>query len=64
MENHRRWVRLLFGREFPFDHVLNMWDRLFAHDAQLDCIDFVCVAMLLRIRWLRKSHRNGFAGTL
>ncbi|KAL8728893.1 MAG: hypothetical protein Q9166_005133 [cf. Caloplaca sp. 2 TL-2023] len=46
-----RWIRLLFGREFPFDHVLALWDRLFAEDPSLDLIDLVCVSMLLRIRW-------------
>ncbi|MCJ1244124.1 hypothetical protein MMC30_001322 [Trapelia coarctata] len=46
-----RWIRLLFGREFPFDDVLSLWDVLFAEDPGLELIDFVCVAMLLRVRW-------------
>ncbi|KAI4222635.1 MAG: hypothetical protein L6R36_005995 [Xanthoria steineri] len=46
-----RWIRLLFGREFPFDHVLALWDAIFAEDPTLDLIDLVCVSMLLRIRW-------------
>ncbi|CAL5870112.1 uncharacterized protein PFLUO_LOCUS4347 [Penicillium psychrofluorescens] len=46
-----RWMRLLFGREFPFDDVLMMWDLLFAHGLQSDLVDFTCIAMLLRIRW-------------
>lgn len=46
-----RWVRLLFGREFPFDEVLALWDILFAEDPGLDLVDMVSVAMLLRIRW-------------
>ncbi|KAL8768809.1 MAG: hypothetical protein Q9209_005098, partial [Squamulea sp. 1 TL-2023] len=46
-----RWIRLLFGREFPFDDVLALWDALFAEDPTLDLIDLVCVSMLLRIRW-------------
>ncbi|KAK9236545.1 rab-GTPase-TBC domain-containing protein [Lipomyces kononenkoae] len=46
-----RWIRLLFGREFDFARLLNLWDCLFAADAQsLDLVDFVCVALLLRIR--------------
>ncbi|KAL8833921.1 MAG: hypothetical protein Q9170_004025 [Blastenia crenularia] len=45
-----RWIRLLFGREFPLDHVLSVWDVLFAEDPKLDVIDLVCVSMLLRIR--------------
>lgn len=48
-----RWVRLLFGREFPFDDVLALWDILFAEDPGLDLVDMVSVAMLLRIRWQR-----------
>ncbi|KUJ21048.1 RabGAP/TBC [Mollisia scopiformis] len=46
-----RWIRLLFGREFPFDELLALWDTLFAEDPGLELIDMVCVAMLLRIRW-------------
>ncbi|MCJ1284204.1 hypothetical protein MMC26_003535 [Xylographa opegraphella] len=46
-----RWIRLLFGREFPFDDVLSLWDVLFAEDAALELVDFVCLAMLLRVRW-------------
>ncbi|KAK9384369.1 rab-GTPase-TBC domain-containing protein [Lipomyces mesembrius] len=46
-----RWIRLLFGREFKFSRLLNVWDCLFAADAQsLDLIDLVCVALLLRVR--------------
>lgn len=50
----RRWIRLLFGREFGFDDLLLLWDSLFAEDPALDLVDLVCVAMLLRIRWQRK----------
>ncbi|KAJ5386779.1 hypothetical protein N7509_009320 [Penicillium cosmopolitanum] len=46
-----RWMRLLFGREFPFDDVLMMWDVLFANGLTSDLVDFTCIAMLLRIRW-------------
>ncbi|KAF7879276.1 hypothetical protein EAF04_000473 [Stromatinia cepivora] len=46
-----RWIRLLFGREFPFDDLLAVWDILFAEDPELDLVDLICVAMLLRIRW-------------
>ena len=49
-----RWVRLLFGREFPFEDVLSLWDILFAEDPGLDLVDFISVAMLLRIRWQRE----------
>lgn len=46
-----RWIRLLFGREFPFEKLLTLWDYWFAHDPDLELIDYICVAMLLRIRW-------------
>ncbi|KAF2789812.1 RabGAP/TBC [Melanomma pulvis-pyrius CBS 109.77] len=46
-----RWIRLLFGREFPLDSVLNMWDALFAIDPSLELVDMISIAMLLRIRW-------------
>lgn len=47
----RRWIRLLFGREFPFEDLLALWDKLFAEDPDLELIDMICVSMLLRIRW-------------
>ena len=49
-----RWIRLLFGREFPFEEVLALWDVLFAEDPALDLVDLICVSMLLRIRWQRE----------
>ncbi|KAF4548834.1 Rab-GTPase-TBC domain-containing protein 6 [Elsinoe fawcettii] len=45
-----RWVRLLFGREFPFDEVLPLWDVLFSQDPNLDLVEMICIVMLLRIR--------------
>ena len=52
-----RWIRLIFGREFPFEDVLKLWDTLFAEDPALDLVDLISVSMLLRIRWQRKSDR-------
>lgn len=49
-----RWVRLLFGREFPFEDLLALWDVLFAEDPALDLVDLISVSMLLRIRWQRR----------
>ncbi|KAI0603025.1 rab-GTPase-TBC domain-containing protein [Biscogniauxia sp. FL1348] len=46
-----RWIRLLFSREFPFQQVLILWDTLFSVDPTFKLIDFVCTAMLVRIRW-------------
>jgi TBC1 domain family protein 5 len=47
----RRWIRLLFGREFSLDAVFDMWDALFAIDPSLEIVDMISIAMLLRIRW-------------
>lgn len=55
-----RWIRLLFGREFPFDDMLTMWDAIFAEDASLEIVNHICVAMLLRVRWdLLDTDYNG-----
>lgn len=53
-DSPRRWIRLLFGREFPFDDVLVLWDFIFAEGLRTELIDLICVAMLLRIRWQRE----------
>uniref|UniRef100_A0A3P9BRK6 TBC1 domain family member 5 n=1 Tax=Maylandia zebra TaxID=106582 RepID=A0A3P9BRK6_9CICH len=45
-----RWVRLLFGREFPLQDLLVVWDALFADCITLDLVDYIFVAMLLYIR--------------
>jgi TBC1 domain family protein 5 len=49
---------LLFGREFAFDAVLSLWDLLFAERLTLALVDMTCVAMLLRIRWQRRSTHS------
>lgn len=48
-------MRLLFGREFAFQDVLQIWDLLFAEGLRPELIEYVCVAMLLRIRWQREN---------
>lgn len=45
-----RWLRLLFGREFPIADTLLIWDGLFAEDPSLRIMEYFSVAMLLRIR--------------
>lgn len=48
-----RYIRLLFTREMPFNSAMRIWDGLFAADGRLDeLVQYVCVAMLLRIRHL------------
>ena len=46
----RRWLRLLFTREFSMPDALTLWDGLFACDPTLDLAQWICVAMLIRIR--------------
>ncbi|KAF9324275.1 TBC1 domain, member 5 [Podila minutissima] len=45
-----RWFRLLFGREFPMEDVLNLWDGIFAKDPSLNIVIFIGLALLLKIR--------------
>ncbi|CAK6435679.1 unnamed protein product [Pipistrellus nathusii] len=45
-----RWVRLLFGREFPLQDLLVVWDALFADGLGLGLVDYIFIAMLLYIR--------------
>ena len=47
---HSRWIRLLFGREFPMDDVLVLWDALFADGPMLDLVDYIYISMLEAIR--------------
>lgn len=45
-----KWLRLIFSREFPFEDVLVLWDHVFAADPSLKIVDYVCCAMIMRIR--------------
>jgi TBC1 domain family member 5 len=45
-----RWLRLLFTREFSMNDAMKLWDGLFACDPTFDLAQWVCVAMLIRIR--------------
>ncbi|XP_071490001.1 TBC1 domain family member 5-like [Diadema antillarum] len=47
-----RWIRLLFGREFTFQDLIVLWDAIFADSVLLDLVDYVFVAMLIKIREL------------
>ncbi|KAJ7389994.1 TBC1 domain, member 5 [Desmophyllum pertusum] len=53
-----RWIRLLFGREFPMDDVLVLWDALFADGPMLDLVDYIYISMLgaIRDKLLRGSY--------
>ena len=50
-----RWIRLLFGREFPLPCVLELWDAVFADGPSLSLVDYICVAMLMHIREVCES---------
>lgn len=45
-----RWIRMIFTREFALEHAVAIWDGLFASGSSLDLVDYICIAMLLRIR--------------
>ncbi|KAI8379875.1 rab-GTPase-TBC domain-containing protein [Choanephora cucurbitarum] len=45
-----RWIRLLFGREFEIHELLKLWDAIFAQDRTLEIVEYVCLAILLRMR--------------
>nr|GAT47242.1 predicted protein [Mycena chlorophos] len=45
-----RWLRLIYTREFPLPVAMKLWDGLFACDPSLQISQWICVAMLIRIR--------------
>ncbi|CAO1638317.1 unnamed protein product [Parajaminaea phylloscopi] len=45
-----RWLRLLFSRELAPASLLLLWDELIAHADDEALLDWVCVAILLRLR--------------
>lgn len=45
-----RWIRLLFGREFEIHELLKLWDAIFAEDPSLQIVDYICLAILLKMR--------------
>ena len=59
-----RWIKCIFAREFDLDDVLTLWDKIFYYQFysgkkykySLVYIDFICTAMLVKIRYelLRK----------
>ena len=60
-----RWLKCIFSREFDLNEVLSLWDKIFFYEFtsgkkykySLIYIDFICVAMLVNIRYelLRKT---------
>lgn len=47
---YSRWLRLLFGREFPLQDLLVLWDAIFADNKSFDLVNYIVVAMLVAIR--------------
>ncbi|KAJ3129161.1 TBC1 domain, member 5 [Nowakowskiella sp. JEL0407] len=45
-----RWLRLLFGREFPIPHLYRLWDGIFASDEQLKLAEWIAVAILIHMK--------------
>ncbi|KAF6206537.1 hypothetical protein GE061_017771 [Apolygus lucorum] len=45
-----RWLRLLFGREFPLQDLLVLWDAIFADNRSFDLVNYIVVAMLSSVR--------------
>ncbi|KOB76983.1 TBC1 domain family member 5 [Operophtera brumata] len=48
-----RWLRLLFGREFPRSEIPHLWGFLFADGPTLPNLHYVIVAILLSMRSTR-----------
>ncbi|XP_025080541.1 TBC1 domain family member 5-like isoform X5 [Pomacea canaliculata] len=57
-----RWLRLLFGREFPMQDLLMLWDAIFADSIGFDLVDYIFAAMMLYIRELLLA--SDYAGCL
>ena len=45
-----RWLRLLFGREFPFRETLVLWDAILADSCPPSLCDQLVVALLMALR--------------
>ncbi|XP_014254879.1 TBC1 domain family member 5 [Cimex lectularius] len=45
-----KWLRLLFGREFPLNDLLILWDSIFAENENFGLVNYIVVSMLVSIR--------------
>lgn len=59
-----RWLRLLFSREFSFNEIIELWTGLFAEDSELKLVEYIVVAMLLRIREAIITHQEDYTNAL
>ena len=45
-----RWLRVLFGQEFPLPKLLYLWDAIFADGESFALVNFIVVSMISAIR--------------
>jgi len=45
-----RWLMLLLTQEFEMNEVLQLWDILFSHPKKLIYLNYICLAMIQRVR--------------
>ncbi|CAG0892581.1 unnamed protein product [Darwinula stevensoni] len=53
-----RWLRLLFGREFPYRDLLCVWDAIFATGTSLSLVDHLFASLLIAVRQRPKRKPN------
>ncbi|XP_045494277.1 TBC1 domain family member 5-like isoform X2 [Colias croceus] len=56
-----RWLRLLFGREFPRTEIPHLWGFIFSDGPMLPNVHYIIVAMLIAIRSTLLSCDTGSA---
>ncbi|CAH0725358.1 unnamed protein product, partial [Brenthis ino] len=56
-----RWLRLLFGREFPRSEIPNLWGFIFSDGPMLPNVHYVIISMLLSIRTVLLDSDTGNA---
>ncbi|CAF3669396.1 unnamed protein product [Adineta steineri] len=44
-----RWLRLLFGREIPFESIPNLWTVIFCFDEHFGFVDYFFIALLIQL---------------
>ncbi|CAF1932915.1 unnamed protein product [Rotaria magnacalcarata] len=58
-----RWLRLLFGREIPFDSIPKLWTVIFCLDEHFGFVDYFFIALLIEVGQIistqeEKEHYN------
>ncbi|CAF1125764.1 unnamed protein product [Rotaria sordida] len=44
-----RWLRLLFGREIPFESIPSLWTVIFCYDEHFGFVDYFFIALLIQV---------------